>query len=605
MIWFRLFGFLAFVVCPFLLGQMRVIPHLTTGDLFETEIWLHNSGTTSQTLELQGYLGDATAFPVFQTTLRPGETEILNPNEDLGQGAAYATVMAESDVKVAARYRSTQPGSGWAHVVDATQESQAWQFYAGNPSQTWDGFALVNRGNEPAAISLRQWDLAGREIASSQIVEALAPGAKALFVLSDILQPVEAAVYRVTASQPLALVGIRGNQNRDFLWENPTQPVLRTVAETPLTMTVAFPELFFNQPVDLQAPGDGSNRLFVVEQRGVIRVFDQEAPQTATTFLDIREQVTFSGEMGLLGLAFHPQFSQNGVFWVNYISSLNGPRRTVLARFQVDAANPNVANRQSETVVLEVNQPRGNHNGGQLAFGPDGYLYMSLGDSGGGGDPDGAAQNRAVLLGSILRLDVPVSGDGYQIPADNPFVGNQNGWREEIFAFGLRNPWRFSFDTSGGQTQIWAADVGQDRLEEINLITSGGNYGWNRLEGSDCFPPGSVCNGAEFEAPIYEYNHDRGDRSITGGYVYRSQDIPELMGAYVYADFVSGRVWALRYEENSGAQNWQIASLPPQTPAAFGRNDRGDVFLCSFDGRIYRIDYSSTTTKARNRLVER
>ena len=244
-----------------------------------------------------------------------------------------------------------------------------------------------------------------------------------------------------------------------------------------LKIEQAFPDLSFQQPVDIQNAGDGSNRLFVVEQRGVISVFQNNSnASTEKVFLDLSNKVKSGGELGLLGLAFHPDYKNNGYFFVNYTT--DNPLRSVVSRFKVSANDPDKADRNSELILFKVNQPYSNHNGGQTSFGPDGYLYISFGDGGSAGDPQNNAQNNTTLLGKILRIDVDKKEGSlnYAIPIDNPFKGNRSGFREEIYAFGLRNVWRFSFDFPA--KQLWAADVGQNQWEEINLIENGGNYGW-------------------------------------------------------------------------------------------------------------------------------
>ncbi len=252
-------------------------------------------------------------------------------------------------------------------------------------------------------------------------------------------------------------------------------------AQAQLEIEMAFAELRFTRPVDLQHAGDGSDRLFVVEQAGVIQVFANDpSVASASVFLDIEDRVDDrDNEEGLLGLAFHPDFANNGFFYVDYTAS--NPSRTVIARYQVDPNDPNRADRDSEVIVLETGQPAGNHNGGQIAFGPDGFLYIALGDGGGGGDTFGNGQNPSTLLGSILRIDVdnPSNDRNYGIPADNPFVGNTQGFQEEIYAYGLRNPWRFSFDPETGR--LWTGDVGQRSFDEIVIVENGGNYGWNTM----------------------------------------------------------------------------------------------------------------------------
>ena len=354
------------------------------------------------------------------------------------------------------------------------------------------------------------------------------------------------------------------------------------------TLSVAFPELTFTRPVDLQHAGDGTGRLFVVEQAGRIRVI-VPGPQVrdAPVFLDLTDRVNSRGnEEGLLGLAFHPDYQDNGFFFVDYTAS--NPRRTVVARFSVRQDDPDRADAAHEKILLEVPQPYGNHNGGQIAFGPDGYLYVALGDGGSGGDPHGNGQNRKTLLGALLRIDVDTAGIPYGIPADNPFVGNDQGWREEIFAYGLRNPWRFSFDPETGR--LWAGDVGQNRYEEVDLIEKGGNYGWNVLEGFHCYESGPACRREGMKEPVFEYGRRDGS-SITGGYVYRGPTLPDLNGTYLFADYVSGRVWSLALEDREVRPKMLVDS--GLNISSFGVDEEGKVYLCAFDGRIYRFERES------------
>ncbi len=356
-------------------------------------------------------------------------------------------------------------------------------------------------------------------------------------------------------------------------------------------LEIAFPDLSFQRPVDLQHAGDATERLFVVEQAGVIALFDRSDPEPAAgVFLDIRDRVNDGGEKGLLGLAFHPDFARNGFFYVNYTAA--SPLRTVIARYGISAADPDVADPDSESILLEFNQPFSNHNGGQLAFGADGYLYIATGDGGSGGDPQGNGQSLSTLLGKILRIDVNGGSEelSYAIPADNPFAG-QEGVRPEIYALGMRNPWRISFDRSTGE--LWAGDVGQNSFEEVDLIRRGGNYGCNAVEGETCFNPRSDCAPDRFDAPVWVYGRDQGG-SVTGGYVYRGRRVPELFGSYVYADWVSGRIWALRLDESGTANNVELLKTDLGI-SSFGFGVADELYICAFDGRIYRFVATAPT----------
>jgi glucose/arabinose dehydrogenase len=380
--------------------------------------------------------------------------------------------------------------------------------------------------------------------------------------------------------------------------------VFMTAGYSQVEIQSAFPNLTFSRPVDLQYAGDGSNRLFVVEQQGIIRVFENNPNvSNSSIFLDIIGRVLDSGnEQGLLGLAFHPDYVNNGYFYVNYTAT--SPNRTVISRFKVSEQDSNIAIADSELVLLEFNQPYSNHNGGQIAFGPnDGYLYIGTGDGGSYGDPECNAQNRTTLLGAILRIDVNGTSSlgNYSIPADNPFYNNSQGFREEIYAYGLRNPWRFSFDPLTGW--LWAADVGQGLWEEVDLIVNGGNYGWSIFEGNHCYnstwPCDSLpCDTTGLKMPIWEYNHNVG-QSITGGYVYRGSLVSELVGKYVYADFVSGRIWTLEYSGSGSAVNQELFDTSLQI-ASFGKDPAGELYICAFDGKIYHFVSTTTSVKKNN-----
>jgi glucose/arabinose dehydrogenase len=344
------------------------------------------------------------------------------------------------------------------------------------------------------------------------------------------------------------------------------------------TAVAVFPQINFDQMLGLQPiPGDGAFAA-VVSKDGVIRrasLSDDAAP--VTVFLDISGRLIQNPgqEEGLLGLAFAPDYASSGKFYVYY--SAGGPRRAVLSRFiaQGDHADP-----ASEHVLLQIDEPYPNHNGGSLAFGPDGMLYVGVGDGGSGGDPQGNGQNTNTLLGKILRIDV--SGVEYAIPSDNPFAAG--GGRGEIFAYGLRNPWRINFDAKTGQ--LWAADVGQNAWEEVDRVVSGGNYGWSVWEGKHCYA-GARCDGTSgMILPRAEYSHEFGC-SITGGYVYRGKAMPELAGWYVYGDYCSGRVWAVDAATDAGA------AIPLADTGAsitsFGQDTAGELYLVTFNNKILKL----------------
>ncbi len=350
--------------------------------------------------------------------------------------------------------------------------------------------------------------------------------------------------------------------------------------EEPLQLALEQVVTGLTNPVDLQEAPDGSGRLFVVEQQGTIRVIQDEL-LVSTPFLDITDRVSFSGEMGLLGLAFHPDFAQNRRFFVNYTSTA-GTLHSVIAEYLAAAADPNLAD-PGESVVLTVDQPFANHNGGQLAFGPDGYLYIALGDGGGAGDPSGNGQNLSTLLGKLLRIDVD-SASPYAVPADNPFVGQAGAG--EIWAYGLRNPWRFSFDRLTGQ--LFLGDVGQGDFEEVDVITPGGNFGWNIMEGNHCYPPPSdTCDMTGLTLPIAEYSHDEG-RSITGGFVYRGPLIAQLRGTYVFGDFVGGNIWGLD-EESPGVWTRSLLLATSLSINSFGQDGAGELYVLDYNGAVFRL----------------
>lgn len=336
------------------------------------------------------------------------------------------------------------------------------------------------------------------------------------------------------------------------------------------------------QPVHLTHAGDGSGRLFVVEQAGVVRVIDRGtlSPQP---LLDIRRRVSSGGERGLLSLAFHPDYRNNGYAYVNY-TSRKGGLHTVVSRFR--RLDRNRLDPTSEKVLLKIDQPYGNHNGGQIAFGPDGYLYIGMGDGGAANDPENNGQNPATLLGALLRIDVDRRQPprGYGIPGDNPFVG-KHGHRPEIWALGLRNPWRFSFDARTGR--LYLADVGQDEVEEVNVITRGGNYGWRVMEGDQCTPDVDPdCDKSGYALPIATYRHPQGF-SITGGYVYRGDRIAGLCGSYLYSDYVTPVIRALRYDGRRVTARTRLYSGNRLAISSFGQDEAHELYV--LDHRAGRV----------------
>ena len=339
-----------------------------------------------------------------------------------------------------------------------------------------------------------------------------------------------------------------------------------------------------NSPEGMVNAGDGSGRLFIVEQAGLIRIL-KDGALLGTPFLDLTSKVDCCGERGLLGLAFHPKYSENGFFYINYTERVNNKLYTVIARYNVSASDPNLADPNSEMRLLTIEQPFQNHNGGQLQFGPDGYLYIGMGDGGSVGDPLGNGQSLQTLLGKLLRIDVDNS-QPYAIPGDNPFVNGGGLW--EIWAYGLRNPWRFSFDRLTGD--LYIGDVGQDAWEEIDYLPAGSpggeNFGWNYYEGLHTYrgsPPGET----KFVMPVAEYNHELGN-AVIGGYVYRGQNLPAWWGVYLYGDYGSGRVWGLLQLADGSWQNAQLFDTGFSI-SSFGMDEDGEIYLVDDNGSIYML----------------
>ena len=359
------------------------------------------------------------------------------------------------------------------------------------------------------------------------------------------------------------------------------------------TLQNAFPNLTFNGAVFLTHADDNTDRIFIVEQAGRIKVFPNSSNAlSAKEYLNITDRVSSGGEKGLLGLAFHPDYETNGYIYVNYTNATS----TVISRFQV-TSNPDSADKNSEFQLLTFTQPYSNHNGGWIGFGPiDGYLYIATGDGGSGGDPQNYAQRINTLLGKILCIDVD-SGTPYHIPLSNPFTDSTNTQvRKEIYAWGLRNPWRCSFDPVTGW--LFAGDVGQGDWEEIDFIDNGKNYGWRCYEGNHEFNM-SGCNYPEYIFPIWEYSHSVG-YSITGGYVYRGQNVPELLGKYIFADYGTKKVWALSYDGINPPSN-QLLLTAANNPTSFGTDQASELYVVGFNN-IYRFTPTVTSSDNETKL---
>jgi len=341
-----------------------------------------------------------------------------------------------------------------------------------------------------------------------------------------------------------------------------------------------------DSPLYATGAGDGSGRLFIVQQTGQIRIVDR-GRLLPGPFLDISSLIASGGEQGLLGLAFHPHYRENGRFFVDY-TDLRG--NTVVAEYRRNPTDPNRADPSSARMILHVGQPFPNHNGGDITFGPDGDLYVSLGDGGSEGDPRGNGQNLGTLLGKLLRIDVdhPSGGRAYGIPRDNPFVGRP-GARPEIWAYGLRNPWRVNFDRATGD--LWIGDVGQSEHEEIDHAPAGQggqNYGWNVMEGPACFLPPAGCDRTGLTMPVASYTHGGGNCTVIGGYVYGGEQFPALRGGYVYGDYCSGRVWVL---DAAHPHSRPVRVLDTNLLiSSFGEDDRGELYLTSLStGRLFQV----------------
>ncbi len=357
----------------------------------------------------------------------------------------------------------------------------------------------------------------------------------------------------------------------------------------------AFPNLAsFDSPINIEHAGDGTDRLFVVERAGQIYTFaNNPSVSQRTQFIDISSLLTLQGECGLLGLAFHPNYETNRYFYVFYVDG--SPLQSVVARFTANAGNPNLADPASHVPILTVGQSGFYHKGGCIAFGPDGYLYISMGED---GNPPNA-QSLTTLKGKVLRIDVDNPGGGlqYGIPPTNPFAGNPNGYRQEIYAYGFRNPWRFSFDSDTGD--LWLGDVGQNTWEEVGTIGKGRNHGWPEMEGRVCYPIGQPCDTTNLDIvlPVAVYNHGGGGASVTGGRVYRGPSMPSLYGNYVFADYIDGRIWYLDLSGNPSTLH--LIDDTTLNVAAFGADDQGELYFSTFNGPIYKFVETTTDVASR------
>ena len=363
---------------------------------------------------------------------------------------------------------------------------------------------------------------------------------------------------------------------------------------------------FFTEPVDIANAGD--ERLFIVEKQGIIKILTKDGEALGTNFLDISNKIADSrNERGLLGLAFHPNYAENGFFYVNYTDDASD---TQISRFSVSSTDPNVADPDSEFKIINIAQPRGNHNGGDLNFGPDGYLYIGTGDGGGAGDPDNLAQTNSSLLGKMLRIDVDnTDGEPYGIPEDNPFLDDPD-IRDEIWSTGLRNPWRYSFDRNTGD--LWIGDVGQNKFEEIHLrsgnSTGGENYGWRCYEGNESFDLSGCGDISNYVFPVFAYANSRGGAgcSVTGGYVYRGKQFPALLGKYIYADFCSGNIWTLEEQADGEWENNTVFQGSASSGwSTFGEDENGELYVASLGGAIWKITTNETVNVSREEQIKK
>ncbi|MCB0358420.1 MAG: PQQ-dependent sugar dehydrogenase, partial [Bdellovibrionales bacterium] len=531
-------------------------------------------------------------------SVRGTETLILAPhqqihlftNQYLGESAVGRATLSCSNSSAQLVAASLHYGS------DAANLPTRWG-YAGAVEETaaGSGSRLVAPAN--TFLGMANWLKVSTESTSAPLTELLLfseTGAQLSRTISATASPasVDFPMHQILPGDALG-IGVLTPLDGDTVYAAALRVFsdaagrISTILRTPLvevgTATIAV-ELEtiasgFSQPTFVLAAPDGSGRLFITERAGRIRVL-QSGSILPDPYLDISSATTTQGERGLLSMAFHPQFSSNRRVFVSY-TDLSGD--SVISEFQQDAGNPNQLDPSSETIIFQLEQPFANHNGGQIAFAPDGYLYIGFGDGGAGGDPFDNGQNLGTLLGSIIRIDVDGAAP-YSVPADNPFVGVA-GAQPETFAYGLRNPWRFSFDSLTGR--LFVADVGQNSREEINLVEAGGNYGWNTMEGTACYEPATGCNTSGLKLPIHEYFHSEG-LAVVGGYVYRGTTIPDLVGGYVFGDYLSGKIWAL-LEADSGAWIREPLLQTNLIITSFGVDENGEILVVDYLGGLHRL----------------
>jgi glucose/arabinose dehydrogenase len=561
-------------------------------------------------------LAPANAFPVEPKSLHDLAVDPESGTvfvTDSGGGAVYS-IAFNGLVRTVA---SEKTKSGLSTPRGVAMDGASHILVADSANGHISRIKLADGSSEPIATGLEAadgvdgivWDNYGRLFVTSRTSGKLygipRPGAKAVLVSEGFKSPADPCLdptgrFILVPDAKAGTISAIRTQITGFEVDDSALPI-RT--------EVAFPDLKWAEwsgetaagraqplrPIVLTHASDGSNRVFVATQHGVVYAFanDQKATDTSI-FLDIQKKVQYddrTNEEGLLGMAFHPKFKETGEVFVFYTPKAEKTSNFV-SRFRLGKTDPTKLDPESEEVILRyTNRPFWNHDGGTIAFGPDGYLYVAHGDGGSGNDPFDNGQNPGTWFGKILRIDIDKKADGknYAIPNDNPFV-DAKGARPEIYATGLRNVWRFSFDAK--TKRLWAADVGQNLFEEINLIEKGGNYGWNRREGLHPFGAKGSGAKAEFIDPIWEYNHDIG-KSITGGGVYRGTALPELDGYYLHADYVTSKIWALKYDEKLGRVTENRSIKDPARPImSFGADEQGEMYFLTVaaNGKgIYRF----------------